>query len=138
MQVEAVNAFAIEIRNGVGIQTVSMIGLSVDIPVEGRLVVIASIFRLNRRNVIITDCQLNDDDTVAAVYVLQMEQMVAGIERNLVGVFFVVERQLTRTHSHRMIRVTIVGVHCEVKPDDTVATMVMRVVCILHLATIVV
>ena len=123
MKVKVVDAFAIGIRNGVGIRAFTMVSPSVDIPCEGRLVNITHIFRLSRWNVIITDSKLNDDNTVAPMYVFQMEKVVASIEGDLVGIFFVVERQLTRTHRHGMFGEAVVGIHGEVQSDDAVAAV---------------
>ena len=55
--------------------------------------------------------------------VLQMEQVVASIERDLVWIFFVVERQLAFAHGHGMVCDAIVGINGEVQPDDAVAAV---------------
>ena len=123
MQIEAENAFAIGIGNGVDIRTARMVGLTVDIPIEGRFVIITNIFRLSWWNVVIADGQLNDNDTIAAMDVLQMEQVVTGIERDLVWIFFVVEWQLAFAYGHGMICDAIVGINGEVQPDYAVAAM---------------
>jgi hypothetical protein len=70
MQIEAEDTFAIGIRNGVYIRTTRMVGLTVDLPIEGRFVIVTNIFRLSWWNVVITDGQLNDNDTIAAMDVL--------------------------------------------------------------------
>jgi hypothetical protein len=75
---------------------------------------------------------LNENDTIAAMDVLQMEQVVAGIERNFIWVFFVVERQLAFAHGHGMICDAIVGINGKVQPYDAVAA-VNRVVGIGYL-----
>ena len=123
IQIETEDTFTIGIRNGVDIQTVSMVGLSVDIPIVGRFVIITNIFRLSWWNIIIADRQLNDNDAVAAMAVLQMEKVIASIERNFIWVFFVEERQLALAYGHGMICDTIVGIDGEVQSDDAVAAM---------------
>ena len=55
--------------------------------------------------------------------VLQMEQVVASIERDLVWIFFVVEWQLAFAYGHGMICDAIVGINGEVQPDYAVAAM---------------